>query len=513
MSEKHIILKGAFILTAVGFINRIIGFFYRIFLSQAIGAEGMGIYQLIFPVYAMTFSLAVSGIQTSISKYVAAKNAVHDRRGSRNVLFAGTSLSLGLSILVTWLLYTYAVPISEYVLMEPRCASLLKLIAWSIPFRSIHACITGYYYGLKRTSIPAVTQLLEQITRVTASYATYMILLERGLPITPVVAVVGMVAEEVVSSLFSVTALLLHLLRPQKNVPVTSSKTGLWGSLRSILALSIPLSGNRVLLNILQSVEAVCIPQRLRLFGLSTGDALSVYGVLTGMALPLILFPSAITGSVSIMLLPAVSEAQARGERRQIIYTIENALRYSLLLGILCTGIFLAFGEDMGVILFHEESAGSFILTLSWICPFLYLGTTMSSILNGLGKTVTSFLQNTAALLVRIFFAWFAVPSFGITGYLWGVLASELLTSFAAIYVLRKDYDFHFDSHRWIVKPVWIILLSGGIMLCFKKICSFFPILQLPIPSLLFPAAVMTVSYLFLLWPDLRISIKSKNLQ
>ena len=80
MSEKHIILKGAFILTAVGFINRIIGFFYRIFLSQAIGAEGMGIYQLIFPVYAMTFSLAVSGIQTSISKYVAAKNAVHDRR-------------------------------------------------------------------------------------------------------------------------------------------------------------------------------------------------------------------------------------------------------------------------------------------------------------------------------------------------------------------------------------------------------------------------------------------------
>ena len=268
-----------------------------------------------------------------------------------------------------------------------------------------------------------------------------------------------------------------------------------------------------MLLNILQSVEAVCSPQRLRLFGLSTGDALSVYGVLTGMALPLILFPSAITGSVSIMLLPAVSEAQARGERRQIIHTIENALRYSLLLGILCTGIFLAFGEDMGVILFHEESAGSFILTLSWICPFLYLGTTMSSILNGLGKTVTSFLQNTAALLVRIFFAWFAVPSFGITGYLWGVLASELLTSFAAIYVLRKDYDFHFDSHRWIVKPIWVILLSGGIMLCFKKICSFFPILQLSIPSLLFPAAVMTASYLYLLWPDLTVSIKSKNLQ
>lgn len=508
MSEKHTILKGAFILTAVGFINRIIGFFYRIFLSQAVGAEGMGIYQLIFPVYAMTFSLAVSGIQTSISKYAAARNALHDRRGSAMVLFTGGSVSLGLSLLVTWVLYTFAEPISVHFLMEERCASLLRLIAWSIPFRSIHACITGYYYGLKRTGIPAAAQFLEQITRVTASYLTYMILLEKGLPLSPLIAVVGMVAEEVVSSLFSLTALLLRLLAPKKGrLRPNSVRTCRPGEhLKNILLLSLPLSGNRVLLNILQSVEAVCIPQRLRLFGLSTAESLSVYGVLTGMALPLILFPSAITGSVSVMLLPAVSEAQARGDKRQIISTIEKTLRYSLLLGILCTGLFLAFGETMGTVLFHESSAGTFILILSWICPFLYLGTTMSSILNGLGKTVTSFLQNTAALLVRILFAWFAVPAFGITGYLWGVLASELLTSFAAIYVLKREYDFHFDSQRFIVKPICLLLLSGGIMLCFKKIFFLLPFFRLPVVQLVFCPAVMVAVYLFLLWPDLKIT-------
>lgn len=504
MSEKHVILKGAFILTAVGFINRIIGFFYRIFLSQAIGAEGMGIYQLIFPVYAMTFSIAVSGIQTSISKYAAAKNALQDKKGCRNVLFLGTSLSFGLSVLVAWFLYTYADPVSSRFLMEPRCASLLKLISWSIPFRSVHACITGYYYGLKKTSIPAVTQLLEQLTRVTASYLTYMILLERGLPVTPLIAVVGMVAEEVVSSLFSVTALLFHFMRSAKSSGSAQAQTGLMGQLRGILTLSIPLSGNRVLLNILQSVEAVCIPQRLRLFGLSASASLSVYGVLTGMALPLILFPSAITGSISIMLLPSVSEAQARGNRRQIISTIENALRYSLLLGILCTGLFLALGEDMGTLLFHDASAGSFILTLSWICPFLYLGTTLGSVLNGLGKTVTSFLQNTGALLVRILFAWFAVPAFGITGYLWGVLASELLTSFSAIYVLRREYDFHFDSLRWIVRPAWILIVIGGILLSVQKVLSFFFQWQNSLPALALSAVFMCGSYLFVLWPDLR---------
>lgn len=504
MSEKHVILKGAFILTAVGFINRIIGFFYRIFLSQAIGAEGMGIYQLIFPVYAMTFSIAVSGIQTSISKYAAAKNALQDKKGCRNVLFLGTSLSFGLSVLVAWFLYTYADPISSRFLMESRCASLLKLISWSIPFRSVHACITGYYYGLKKTSIPAVTQLLEQLTRVTASYLTYMILLERGLPVTPLIAVVGMVAEEVVSSLFSVTALLFHFMRSAKNSGSAQAQTGLMGQLRGILTLSIPLSGNRVLLNILQSVEAVCIPQRLHLFGLSASASLSVYGVLTGMALPLILFPSAITGSISIMLLPSVSEAQARGNRRQIISTIENALRYSLLLGILCTGLFLALGEDMGTLLFHDASAGSFILTLSWICPFLYLGTTLGSVLNGLGKTVTSFLQNTGALLVRILFAWFAVPAFGITGYLWGVLASELLTSFSAIYVLRREYDFHFDSLRWIVRPAWILIVIGGILLSVQKALSFFFHWQNSLPALALSAVFMCGSYLFVLWPDLR---------
>ena len=476
MNKKHVILRGAFILTLAGFISRIIGFFYRIFLSHTIGAEGMGIYQLVFPVYTMVMSLTASGIQTVISRNVSAKMALNDKRGARDTLISGLLLSFSLSLCAFFILHRNAAFIANHLLSEPRCEDLVRLLAYSVPFSSIHTCINGYYLGLRRSKIPAITQLLEQAARVSVSYLVYVIMIEKGIPVTPILAIAGLVCEEIVSGLFCLTAVLFHFkpsfgknLHKQSLRYMENSLPSLH-HMKSIFTLSFPLTVNRVLINLLQSVEAVCIPMRLQLFGLTNSEALSIYGVLTGMALPLVLFPSAITSSISMMLLPTVSEAQAADNKKQITYTIENTIRYCLLLGILCTGVFLVYGKDMGYLLFHNENVGQFILVLAWICPFLYLGTTLSSILNGLGKTTTSFIHNTAALIIRILFVWFAIPRFGITGYLWGVLASQLCIAALALYHLRKNIYFHFNSINWILKPVLALLISTGITFFVKYI-------------------------------------------
>ncbi len=179
----------------------------------------------------------------------------------------------------------------------------------------------------------------------------------------------------------------------------------------ALMALAFPLMGNRLVLNLLQSLEAVFIPDRLNMFGLTGSEALSVYGVLTGMALPFILFPSAITNSLSVMLLPAVAEAQALGNSARIRRTIAMALRYSLYMGILCIGVFTIFGDSLGRIVFHNASAGDFITTLAWLCPFMYLATTMGSVLNGLGETRLTFVHNVLALLLRLAFVVFLIPA------------------------------------------------------------------------------------------------------
>ena len=174
-------------------------------------------------------------------------------------------------------------------------------------------------------------------------------------------------------------------------------------SIREILTFSLPLSTNRVCLSLLQSAESICIPLRLQAFGLARSAALSSYGTLTGMALPLVLFPSAVTNALSVMLLPAVSESQAGKDRKAIARLSVRTVQSCLLLGILCTIFFLVFGNLCGILLFDSNEAGTYIQILSWLCPFLYLGTTLASILNGLGKTFLVFLSNMACTFYKIF--------------------------------------------------------------------------------------------------------------
>lgn len=426
--NRHPLLTGTLLLTVAGLITRIIGFFYRIFLSHTIGAEGVGIYQLIFPLYALTFSLTVSGIQTAISRFVAQAAASSKCScNSRCYLTAGLILSLFLSFLCTILLYVFAQPLAVHFLEEPRCTVLLQILSLTIPFGAIHACINGYYYGLKKTFVPAASQLFEQLVRVGCVFLIYQISLEQQRPVTVSMAVWGLVAGEIGSVLFSIS--FIGRGKTQGNRLL---------GLKQIFLMSAPLCANRVLVNLLQSLEATMIPGQLRHYGYSVSESLSVYGVLTGMALPMVLFPSVITNSVSVMLLPVIAEAQEKKEQRYIRSAVKKTCFYSLILGFSCTLCFLLLGNWMGNVLFANHLAGTFIVILGWMCPFLYLSTTLSSILNGLGKTTTTFTLNIIGLSIRIAFVVWGIPAFGIKAYLWGTLASQIVMALGSLGVLGK---------------------------------------------------------------------------
>ena len=181
------------------------------------------------------------------------------------------------------------------------------------------------------------------------------------------------------------------------------------------------------------------LPNRLLAFGYTQSEALSVYGILTGMAMSVIMFPSVITNSVSVLLLPTISEAQAAGKRDKILYTIKKTIESCLLLGFLSTAGFLVTGNFLGNFLFNNALAGTFIATLGWLCPFLYLSSTLSSILHGLGQTGRSLVHSALGILVRILFVVFAIPLAGIRGYLYGILFSEILSSSLHIYALMHN--------------------------------------------------------------------------
>lgn len=162
-------------------------------------------------------------------------------------------------------------------------------------------------------------------------------------------------------------------------------RKNLYTCTKNLLSMAVPLTSNRIVLNLFAGFENVMLPNRLLAFGYTQSEALSVYGILTGMAMSVIMFPSVITNSVSVLLLPTISEAQAAGKRDKILYTIKKTIESCLLLGFLSTAGFLVTGNFLGNFLFNNALAGTFIATLGWLCPFLYLSSTLSSILHGLG--------------------------------------------------------------------------------------------------------------------------------
>lgn len=455
------ILSGALLLTTAGMISRVIGFFYRIFLSRSFGAENIGIYQLISPVIALSYSLSVAGFQTAISRITATTSAAEKRReplgpGRKNtaspeglrsytVLAAGMLLSLLLSVCISCFVYFRCEEIAVRFLLEERCAPLLRILALTFPASSIHSCVSGYFYGKKSAGFPALSQLLEQLIRVGTVLFLCGAFFSENAGATPDIslAVTGMVTGEIFSAALSLLYI-WHCFKKELSRPAVESfyrphkAFSIPALFPELIVMAVPLSAGRVIQNFLQSIESIAIPDRLRMFGLDTASALSEYGILNGMSLPFILFPTALTGSIAVMLLPAVSEAQALHQDRTIARAVHRSVHYCLLLGFFCLGFFLFFGSAIGKFVFHQEKAGSYLQILGFMCPFLYMNSTLSSILHGLGKTTHSFFYSVACLLVRLAFVFLFIPIFGIKGYLWALLVSQLLLSILQLFTLRR---------------------------------------------------------------------------
>ena len=228
------------------------------------------------------------------------------------------------------------------------------------------------------------------------------------------------------------------------------------GGVYSLVWLASTLTVTRLFITLLNSIETVLLPAMLRKYGYSGEEALSIYGVLTGMTFSFLLFPSTITNSLAVLLVPSIAEADAAGNIRMIRKSIILSIRYCLLLGILCTGFFMVFGMELGRVIFHNEMAGEYLVTLSWLCPFLYLATALTSIINGMKKTHITFLITAVSLGIKIVFLVLAVPRYGMRLYLIGLLVSQLLQ--VILERKRQDKEERFEPVRQILLPSLLIL-------------------------------------------------------
>lgn len=432
---KNPLISGAAVLTFAGFATKAIGFFYRIFLARIFKDEGLGIIGLISPIMMLVHSICAAGLQNAITRYVAASHSTRVKE-SFSYLFSGIALSLILSVTMGTIIFLNADSIASLLIHEARCTPLLRIVALSFPLASLHSCINGFFYGHKKAAIPAASMIIEQCARVCSVYLLYQLGLLRGRTLPLSAAAMGLFAGECASALFSCILLCLksaqNNLSSQTDVPLFSFQ-----KCSALFRLAFPLSMNRVCTSLLSTLETFQLPKQLVVSGLSSSMALSVYGVFSGMAFPFIMFPCAITGSAATLLLPSVSEAQAKGNTRQIKKIIYLTIAFCLLLGFGCMLFFLTFSELLGNLLFSSKEAASQIRALSFVCPFLYLSGMLNSILHGLGKTAITFIFSIISIVIRLLFIFYVIPNIGFAGYLYGILCSQICLDLLLILALR----------------------------------------------------------------------------
>ena len=436
MSNTHRLIKGTIILTGAGFLCRFLGFFYRIYLSRQFTEENIGIYQLLTPLCALVFAITSAGLQTAISKFVAATSQ-NDQNKAVRILTAGGTASLSLALILMFPLYCCSDKIAVLFLKEARTAPLIRLFALSIPFAGIHACINGFFYGFQKTGLPALSQLLEQCIRILTLTVLCESILRQSMTPLIQVAAVGMITSEAASALLSLFYLYRYIMKHR--IPVCFPDTKEFVAIiKELFGMAWPLTASRIVITLLLGLEASYLPEMIMRFGGSRADALGAYGIMTGMALPLILFPSAITNSISVLLLPMISEAEEQHKNNTIVAATRRSIKYCCLWGSICFLGFYFLGPPVAGLLFDNTDAGAYVRSLSFICPFLYLSSTTGSILHGLGRTRITFISQLASLAVRLAFVFLLIPGFGINAYFSGLLTSELVLCMCYLLALRK---------------------------------------------------------------------------
>lgn len=454
--NKNSIIHGALILTLANIITRVIGFVYRIYMSKAIGAQGMGLYQLITPIYMLAWSISSAGLASTVSNLTARENAFKNYGNIKRILYISIFFTVLISLALSLVVYNKAEFISLYILKDIRTALSLKIISLCFPFMAAGSCIRGYFLGMRENRIPATSQVFEQLIRMLAVYLLSGSMIKKGLEYACAMAVWGMAIGEIMSFILVICCYYFY----NSHIPQKVTTLGYSRCIAIIFSMAIPLTLNRIAGSLLSTTENILIPQRLQLYGYSKSQAVSIFGELCGMAMPLIMFPSSMLTALSTALMPVISSSHAKSDKIGISHTVNKAIQLTVIIGLGASGIFIAYPYEIGHIVYSQPEVGALLRFLALICPFIYLQVILSGILNGLNKQLFIFKIGLLSSGINIASIYFLTPRYGIHAFIFGWLIGSIITGVLSLYKVSSTIKIIPIKINIFIKIIFSISIS-----------------------------------------------------
>ena len=423
---KNKVYANASIVTGLSIAERGLGFLYRVVLSRLIGAEGLGLYQVALSLFSLFLTLGTGGIPITVSRIISKSKAENNPRGESGAVGAGLILCLFLSLPFCIVLALFGGKMT-FLFSDERAFGVFRILLLGLCCSCVYAVIRGHFWGNKEFLAPSIMEIAEETVMVIAG-----ILLLQSVP-SPTIGAEKAAWAVVISYFFSCAfSVVWFFVRGGK-----ISKPH--GTLQPLFTASMPITAVRASSSLVNSAVAVLLNVMLIRAGMSESQALEVFGVVSGMVLPILFVPSTLIGSLALVLVPELSEDFYKKRVERLHTNLARGLKFSFVIACVLIPFFFVLGRDIGALAYSNQQAGEMIQHGCLLLLPMSLTMITNAMLNSMGfekQTFVFYFIGAAAMLLCILFLPFVCGAYA---YLIGMGASFIFTAACnLIFLFRK---------------------------------------------------------------------------
>lgn len=449
-------VRGTIFLMVVIFLSKLLGFVYRMQFMRIAGEEAVGVYMTAYPAFIFFMSLVQIGLPIAVAKIIAELYAKKRLGQLKAVMKTATKWSIASIIVFVPILYFFIPFLAGTLLHNEATTVTLYIALGAVPIVVCSGLIRGYLQGITKISPTAWSQMIEQLVRIALiSMVLPMFVVADNPEVTAAYAMAITLVGEVVSFLY----LYFHYLWSKRKLKSTEQVKP-YPSM-PLLRVAVPSAGSRLFGTFTWFLEPIVFLKALTLAGFTAAGATTLYGVISGVHIPLLLFPSFIPNALAIVLIPAVSSAVARNNYSLLNERIELSLRLSSIIGCYAATYFFLHGDQLAAQLFGLEETKGYMRVLAPIFYFYYIQSPLHSILQAVDEARAAMMNSIYGGLGKLFvmFVLASQASIAENGAIIAIGFGVLMTSFLHIATIRQNKMIA-GGFRFFIIPYFIFIVT-----------------------------------------------------
>lgn len=426
--KKSNLMIHTVIMTVVNLIMRSVSVSFNAYLTNKIGTSGIGLFQLVMTVYSLAVTFACAGIRLATTRIAVETNTLKKNDIGRSLTLCITYAGICGSA-IGFLLFGFSDMISIHWIDSHQTAFPLKILSLSLPFIAMSSSLGGYFTAIECIPHYSCVQLIEQGFKI----AVVVYLINKSNSYDPLYSCISIVTGMTASEIFSF--FLSTILKKNKSSKKTDKNPV---GISEILRIAVPDATGACARSVLLTIEHLLIPKGLKKSGVNSAAALSAYGCVHGMAMPVLLYPSAVLSSLSALLVPNLAKFNELGDKKGINSCVSRNLKRSFVFSLICAVFFFLFSSPLSVFFYKSKEAAKYIKILSPLVPIMYTDMVTDGMLKGLDQQVYSMRYNIFDSALCVSLVWYLLPRYSVNGYIFILYISEIINFALSINRLGK---------------------------------------------------------------------------